>query len=184
MGDAQELEERQESVLQEEVEMTQKEFEHNALQMRAKALAVAQGFGFSDDESEDVAQDVLLKLWAMHESIEADTPVERLASIAAQHQCIDRLRSRQQPVLGLTDVIAPEPSQHEELVYKELEEWLLRQIEQLPSTNGIILRMRQLEQKELDEIAALLGIQKSSVSTLLSRARHQLLQELKRRNKQ
>ena len=60
----------------------------------------------------------------------------------------------------------------------------MRQIEQLPSTNGIILRMRQLEQKELDEIAALLGIQKSSVSTLLSRARHQLLQELKRRNKQ
>ena len=36
--------------------MTQKEFEHNALQMRAKALAVAQGFGFSDDESEEHAR--------------------------------------------------------------------------------------------------------------------------------
>ena len=80
--------------------------------------------------------------------------------------------------------IIEESNQHDRLEYKELEEWLFRRIDQLPSTCGIILKMRQLEHRELDEIATLLGISKSSVSTLLSRARHQLLEQLKRRNKE
>ena len=69
------------------------------------------------------------------------------------------------------------------LEYKELETWLEKRIDSLPSTSGIILRMRQIENRELDEIASILGISKASVSTLLSRARRQLLDELKRRNK-
>ena len=130
--------------------MTPKEFEHKVKEMRTQALRVAHGFGFSEEEAKDVAQDVMLRLWAIHERIGEDDPVERLAS----------------------------------LEYKELEHWLFRQIEQLPDTCGIILKMRQLEHRELSEIATLLGITQSSVSTLLTRARHQLLEQLKRRNQQ
>jgi RNA polymerase sigma-70 factor (ECF subfamily) len=46
----------------------------------------------------------------------------------------------------------------------------------------MVLRMRQLEHRELSEIADILGIRQTSVSTLLSRARHELLNKLKRRN--
>jgi RNA polymerase sigma-70 factor (ECF subfamily) len=56
------------------------------------------------------------------------------------------------------------------------------QIERLPSTSGIILRMRQLEHRELKEIADILGIRQTSVSTLLSRARNELMEKLRRRN--
>lgn len=165
-------------------EMTPKEFEHKAKLMRAKALAVACKF-LPKEEAEDVAQDVMLKLWSMHERIGEDDPVEALAGIAAQHECIDRWRLRHEAEdIEQAYTLTDERDQHKALEYKELEEWLLRQISQMPSTYGIIIRMRQLEYRDLDEIANLLGITKASVSTLLSRARHQLLELMKRRNQE
>lgn len=162
--------------------MTQKDFEHIAPTLRAKALTVARGFGFSADEAEDVAQDVLLKLWCVHERL---TPEESLATVVAKRCCIDKVRLRHhEEEIDEYTVPLETSNQHDQLEYEELERWLFRQIDQLPSSCGIILRMRQLEHRELDEIATLLGITKSSVSTLLSRARRQLLQELKRRNQQ
>lgn len=166
-------------------EMTPKQFEHKVMEMRTQALRVACRFGLPTEEAEDVAQDVMLRLWAIHERIGADDPVERLASIAARHACIDNLRlRRKQEDIERSEVIAEEQNQHDALEYKELEHWLFRQIEQLPGTYGIILKMRQLEHRELHEIATLLGITQSSVSTLLSRARRQLLEQLKRRNQE
>jgi RNA polymerase sigma-70 factor (ECF subfamily) len=165
-------------------DMTSKEFEHKAMKMRIQALKTACKFGFSPEEAEDVAQDVMLRLWAMHERIGANDPVERLASIAARHRCIDKLRLRNsQKNIEDYEACSQEQNQHEELEYKELEQWLLRQIEQLPNTCGIVLKMRQLEHRDIDEIAALLGISKSSVSALLSRARNLLLQKIERRKR-
>ncbi|MBR1667815.1 MAG: sigma-70 family RNA polymerase sigma factor [Bacteroidaceae bacterium] len=165
--------------------MTQQEFEHRAMQMRTKAVRVACQFGLPMEEAEDVAQDVMLRLWCMHEDIHPHDPTEVLAAMMSRRCCIDRWRLRKQEVeVDDTLSIIEESNQHDRLEYKELEEWLFRRIDQLPSTCGIILKMRQLEHRELDEIATLLGISKSSVSTLLSRARHQLLEQLKRRNKE
>lgn len=164
-------------------EMTQKEFEQIVVQTRTKALAVARRFGLSTEEAEDVAQDVMLRLWSMHETIGAEDPVDSLASMMARQDCIDRWRLQHQTEdIEQLGTIVTEQNQHDALEYKELEEWLFRQIERLPSTCAIILKMRQLEHRELDEIATLLGITQTSVSTLLSRARHQLREELKRRN--
>ena len=164
--------------------MTQQEFEHKAGVLRAKALTAAQSFGL-DDEAEDVAQDVMLKLWCIHDDLPPDETAFGLAVVAARHLCIDRWRSvRQQKVRRISQINSrqmdqartqpADSDQHQELEAKEQEEWLLRQIDRLPTTNGIILRMRQIEGLDLDEIASLLGITKASVSTLLSRARRQL----------
>lgn len=51
----------------------------------------------------------------------------------------------------------------------------------LPPKEYQILRMRQVEQLSNGEIAKLLGIEKTSVATLLSRARIKLFNEIKRR---
>ena len=74
-------------------EMAPKEFEHKVKEMRTQALSAALGFGFPMAEAEDVAQDVMLRLWAIHERIGAEDPVGWLAKTAARHACIDRLRA-------------------------------------------------------------------------------------------
>ena len=165
--------------------MAPKEFEHKVKEMRTQALSAALGFGFPMAEAEDVAQDVMLRLWAIHERIGAEDPVGWLAKIAARHACIDRLRAThpkedfEQSAAGI-EWQTPE----EELEYRELKEWLFKQIEQLPTSCKLILKMRQLEHKNIGEIALLLGMTERSVITLLSRARHQLLEQLKRRNEE
>ena len=78
--------------------------------------------------------------------------------------------------------IVDEDSLYDKLEYAELEQWMKEQIDNLPSTSSIVLRMRQLEHRELSEIAEILDIRQTSVSTLLSRARNELLNKLKRRN--
>ena len=58
-----------------------------------------------------------------------------------------------------------------------------KETEQLPTTQRTLLYMRQVERHSHEKIAHLLGIEISSVSTLLARARRTLLEEIKRRNK-
>jgi RNA polymerase sigma-70 factor (ECF subfamily) len=161
-------------------EMTQKEFEHIAGQMHSKALRVARIYVALEADAEDVAGDVMLKLWAMHEKVPPDDKVEHLVGILTRNRAIDLLRThKQERSLNESYEYLEEKNQHDELEYKELEQWLEREIDRLPPTNAIILRMRQLEHRELEEIASLLGITKSSVSTLLARARRQLLERIK-----
>jgi RNA polymerase sigma-70 factor (ECF subfamily) len=78
--------------------------------------------------------------------------------------------------------LVDEGSLYDRLEYAELEQWMNDQIDALPNTSRIVLTMRQLERRELSEIADILGIKQTSVSTLLARARNELMNKLKRRN--
>lgn len=60
--------------------------------------------------------------------------------------------------------------------------WLENKMKSLPTTEYAILQMRQVEHQNNREIAQRLGIEESSVSTLLARARRRLLEEIRRRN--
>lgn len=64
--------------------MTQEEYVHRAGTLRAKTLAVAQSYGLGD-EAEDVAQDVMLKLWCIHDDLPPDETAFGLAVVAARH---------------------------------------------------------------------------------------------------
>jgi RNA polymerase sigma-70 factor (ECF subfamily) len=163
--------------------MTQEEFTYMAGEIRTKAVSIAEKFGYSTDSSEDIAQDVMLRLWSLHEQLSDATNMKSLAIVITKRTCIDRWRTMHHykeidDAMLLTDEVTP----HGHLEYAELEQWLDKQIESLPSTTGMILRMRQLERRELSEIADILGIKQSSVSTLLSRARSELQNKLLKRN--
>ena len=156
-----------------------------ANETRTKAVSIAGQFGYSQDDAEDIAQDVMLKLWNLHEQLNDAAHLKASAVITTKRVCIDRWRTtHQHSVISDTMPLIDEASLHDRLEYTELEHWIAEQINCLPSTAGTVLRMRQLEHRELGEIADILGIRQASVSTLLSRARNELLNKLKRRNQQ
>ena len=165
--------------------MTQKDFTYYAIELRAKSVEIAERFGYAHDDAEDIAQDVMLRLWYLHERINDETHLKASATITAKRVCIDKWRTMRQHIgIGDKMPIVDADSLYDKLEYIELEHWLDKQIESLPSSSGMVLRMRQLEHLELSEIAVILGIKPSSVSTLLSRARRELFNKLKRRNQQ
>ena len=165
--------------------MKQNEFIYLASEMRTMAVSIAQRFGFTQDDAEDIAQDVMLKLWNLHEQLNDAAHLKASAVITTKRVCIDKWRTTHQHAeMAHTVQLIDEDSLHDRLEYTELEHWIDEQIASLPSTAGMVLRMRQLEHRELGEIADILGIRQTSVSTLLSRARNELLNKLKRRNQQ
>ena len=163
--------------------MTQEEFTHIANEIRRRSVSVAQGFGYGLEDAEDIAQDVMLKLWCLHEKMDDAARLKASVTIITKQVCIDKWRTTHiQTRVGDIMPIVDEDSLYDKLEYTELEQWMMEQIDNLPSTSSIVLRMRQLEHRELSEIAEILNIRQTSVSTLLSRARNELLNKLKRRN--
>ncbi len=162
--------------------MDKSAFEQQARSWRQKALVVSRSCGADRDEAEDIAQDVMLRLWQMHDELERYDSPALLVALMARHLTRNHQRRRPPEELDEAVVIALNTGPHELLEQKENEQWLARRLEQLPTTQRTLLYMRQVERRSHEEIARLLGIEQTSVSTLLARARRTLLEDIKRRN--
>ena len=157
-------------------------FEQQARTWRQKALSVSMSCGAGREEAEDIAQEVMLRLWQMHDDLERYESIEALAVLMARHLLINHQRRRKPEALNEAMIVSLNISPHEQLEMKEDDRWLTKRLEQLPTTQRTLLYMRQVERRTHEEIALLLGIETSSVSTLLAKARRTLLEEIKRRN--
>ena len=164
--------------------MTIDAFEHMATRLRGLALQAAATAGADADTAEDVAQETMLRLWQMRDDSRLYNP-EGYASTIARHLTLNRLRRK--PPLPLDERQAASqtvPSPHDIMVQREEEQWLQERIRKLPPTQHAILHMRQVECRPKAQIAALLGMKESSVSTLLARARRQLLEDIRQHKKE
>ena len=162
--------------------MERSAFEQMARTWREKALNVSRHYGAGKDEAEDIAQDVMLRLWQMHDELEQYRSVEALVSLMARHQLRNHQRRKPSEALDETMIVSLTTSPQEMLEMQEDDKWLSEKLQQLPTTQRTLLYMRQVERRSHEEIATLLGIETTSVSTLLARARRTLLEEIKRRN--
>ena len=167
------------------IRMEQREFEQIAEQLREKALQATKNYQIPEESGEDIAQDTLLKLWLRHAEFSTAEDCLRLAGHIARHLCIDHFRSQKRIGILESQLIADEihATPYEHLVNLETGEWLEKRMKALPSKEYEILWLRQTEQKSNAEIATLLGIGKGSVATLLSKARKQLFEEIKRKER-
>lgn len=163
--------------------MEQAEFENIARRIRDRAFRTALTFSTSTEEAEDIAQDVVLKLWTMRESVSEKASAEKLAVCMARHLAIDLHRKRRTVSISNKSNIADEKHATPDVDTETTEDeaWITERIKRLPPKEYQILMLRQKENKSNEEIAQLLGIEKSSVATMLSRARTKLLKDIKRR---
>ena len=75
--------------------MERSEFEKMARTWREKALSTCKRYGAGQEEAEDIAQDVMLRLWQMHDELERYRSVEAIATLMAKH--LLRNHQRRQP---------------------------------------------------------------------------------------
>lgn len=165
--------------------MDEKAFEHRAVSLREKAVAACLACGADTMQAEDVAQEVLLRLWQMRDELDKYRSLNALVAIMARNEVVSQHRAKR--TVPLSDINASRlqsnlGSADQEYISEQEMAWLTSAMHQLPSTQYTVLHMRQVEQKSYDEIAQLLGIESSSARSLLSRARMWLLQEIKNRD--
>lgn len=115
----------------------------------------------------------------------------RLAAVIARNVAIDMLRRRRPTSISgdeahtswLLQQESDNNTPESQLEWKEDEQWLRQRIEQLPPREMQVMRLRQTEHRTNEQIAAILGISKDSVATMLSSARRKLFNQIKERNR-
>lgn len=164
--------------------MTGKEFTDAATRLRQIAMARARAFPLGGADVEDIAQDTLLKLWALREGIPSADRACRLSAVIARHLAIDLLRAHHTvPLAEMAGDKEPRhgTSPHSDLEDKENGEWLQQQLAKLPPAELQVLNMRCMERKSNQEIADILGVSPHSVATLLSRARGKMMEAVRKK---
>lgn len=163
--------------------MNDTEFEHIASRLRprltAMAVHMAKDLRLSSTDTEDAVQEALLRLWRMDDRIETYNNVESLAVTIVRNVCIDMSRRAAPPASPVDGLCVAADSSADSSLMAESERGALeRLIDRLPATQQRLLRMRG-EGMSLDEIAATADMPKTSVKTLIARARHELLARMK-----
>ena len=163
--------------------MTIDAFELIAPQLRSAALNKAAAMGLDYDESQDIAQETLLRLWQMRDDSRLYNPVG-FAAVIAHRLSLNHLRRKPPLPLESRDRASQTISPLDEIIQQEDVQWLEQKINELPSTLHAVLKMRQDEKYSNKQIATLLGIKEDSVSTLLARARRQLMEQIKQQRRE
>ena len=148
--------------------------------LRPKLYRFALAFTRRTDEAEDVVQEVGVKLWERRNELEALRSVEAYAMSAVRNRCLDYARSSHNRSDELTET---HDAAHEQTPYKKTEQAdmaaFVRQLtDRLPEQQQSVIRLRDIEGYELEEIAEILGMNDGAVRTSLSRARQKIREEL------
>ncbi|MCI6160851.1 MAG: sigma-70 family RNA polymerase sigma factor [Prevotellaceae bacterium] len=164
--------------------MEESAFEQIAPQLREKALGTSLKYGADNMQAEDIAQDVMVRLWQIRHDLGRYRSLEAVAAQAAKHLLFN-LRRREGTLPLQEDTAtatATAYSPEDQFEESENEAWLQQRLKSLPDTQYLILHMRQVENKSGKEIAATLGIAETSVRTLLAKARKALLEDIRKRD--
>lgn len=171
--------------------MELKQFKTDVLPLRNKLLCYAQKMSDDIADAEDAVQEVMLKLWNIRLKLDEYRSVEALAMTMTRNACMDVWRSKRPDSLSLDCVQKASPTAPPDRLLEEKDEFqLMREIiESLPPLQQTIIRMKDVEEYETEEIAEITGCAAEAIRSNLSRARKkvrdtyiQMIQEKKRRN--
>jgi RNA polymerase sigma-70 factor (ECF subfamily) len=155
------------------------QFKSDIVPLQQKLLATAFRLLQNEEDAEDTVQETLLRLWNMRRELDTVLNPAAFAMQITKNSCIDRLRNRKEQT-NVTDFLF---GSNNETPYLQAERQdmvrLVRQIvEHLPETQKMIIRLRDIEGYELQEIADITQTQVGAVCMNLSRARKKVREQL------
>ena len=169
--------------------MELKEFKISVLPLRLKLLHYARKLTESMEDAEDAVQEVMLRLWNNRSELNQCHSIEAFAMTLTHNVCMDLWRRRKDTLP--VDSIQAETTERtpEHLLEVKDEVRLIREIiDTLPPLQRLVMRMKDVEEYESEEIAQITGCSAEAIRSNLSRARKkvrdiylQTIQERKRR---
>ena len=169
--------------------MELKQFKITVVPLRDKLLNYARRMTDDPSDAEDAVQEVMLKLWNLRQKLDEYRSIEAVAMTMTHHLCMDMWRAKRPDTLSLDRVQAPTPSATPERLLEEKDEFrLMREIiDSLPTLQRTIIRMKDIEEYETEEIAEITGCNAEAIRSNLSRARKKVrevyLQTIQERTK-
>lgn len=161
--------------------MKAEEFKKAIIPMQRKLYSFALRILQNREESEDVVQEIFVKLWRMRGELETIRNREAFAMTMTKNLCIDRLKRKR--ILSLDDdsVIHEGTSQSDPLKEVHLNDAIERVnqiVNELPEQQRMIIQLRDIEGYTSEEVAEILDINQNTLRVNLSRARQKIRENL------
>jgi len=149
------------------------QFKITVVPLRGKLLNYARKLTDDSSDAEDVVQEVMLKLWNIRQKLEEYNSIEALAVRITHNLCMDMWRSKRTDQVSLDQVPVVSQTVNPERVLEGNDEIrLMREIiSSLPTLQQTIIRIKDIEEYETEEIAQITGCSSESIRSNLSRAR-------------
>ena len=165
------------------------EFKISVLPLRPKLLNYARKLTESPEDAEDAVQEVLLKLWNNRLELDQYRSIEAFAMTLTHNVCMDQWRrNRDNSSIDQLQTETDGPTPDHLLELKDEVRLIRAIIDSLPPLQRTIMRMKDVEEYETEEIAQITGCGAEAIRANLSRARKkvrdiylQTIQERKRR---
>lgn len=159
--------------------MSQERFKAEILPIRDKLFYIAHKLLPEEEDAEDAVQEVLLKLWNTRDSLGSYDNVAAFATTVTKNHCLDKLRVKKRTdILDDTHYLRESgDNPYLQLERSNTEEVLRKIIEQLPPLQQTIIRMKDMEEYEVEEIAEITGTKPDAIRVNLSRARKKVREE-------
>ena len=153
--------------------------------MREYLFATAKKMLCEEDDAEDAVQEVLLKLWYVRDSLVKYDNVEAFVTTVTKNHCLDKIKLKKHTE-DITDAvlfIQGESTPYEFTEQLDTRLVLEKIIDALPPLQRDIIRMKDMEEYEVEEIAEITGTKPEAVRMNLSRARKKVRDEFLKWNK-
>lgn len=159
--------------------MTHKELENIIPSLRPHLIRVGYDFFADMAKAEDVAQEVLMRLWLTADRIDPDIGITPLAVRMAKNYCVSEWRKQKhKPPVIQPEALAAKPDNSadamERMIETEERERLKNAIGNLTATEQRLIKMRYDEEMDIGQITEATGITPRSASSMLSMARKKL----------
>lgn len=153
----------------------------------SKVFNFIRRFLLSKEDAEEITQDVFLKLWEKHSSLDVDKSISSYLFTIAQHKIIDKYRqysvaeSRIKKIIGVRrqqlDIHATEHL----MDFNELNEIIHQLVEELPQGRKAVFKLSRENGLSYREIAGILKISEGTVEKQMSHALQTLRAKLNAR---
>lgn len=154
------------------------EFITEAEHLRSHLLSQAKHYLGDADSAEDAAQETLVRLWLAKDRIPDATKMKNMASVVCKNVSLNILRDAK-PCVAIDRAESVVGTGNQQLVEQENLQNLQQGIRLLSDKQRAIIRMRNVENLSYADIAKIIGTTESSVRGMISKARMQLLNQMK-----
>jgi len=131
------------------------------------------------EDSQDVVQDVMEKLWKQKDSLEQYNNLEAFSIKAAKNICLNKVKHEKMKAKKLEATGYEETTDRQnDYDNKEMSEIIKQLIKHLPEKQKMAIHLRDVEGMSFEEISEALELEVTSVRMNLSRARKTIKEQL------
>lgn len=152
-------------------------------QFEAKMYRLACRILISEEAAKDAVQEVLLKLWEKGKAVSKLKSMEAYAMQMTKNHCFDQLKLKANQHLRIVHQnfeAEDHLAEQEEEEQQEQMQQIKRAMQLLPEQQKMVMQLRDIENYSFAEIAEILSISEVAVRVNLSRARKQIIKQIKK----